>query len=309
VNEPLRLGIVGFGKIARDQHLPAILASSAFELVAVADPHVVAPGVRNYAGVAEMLAGEPGLEAVILCQPPQLRFAAARLALQAGRHVFLEKPPGTTLSEAEALAKMARDAGLTLFTAWHSQEASGVAQARQWLEDKALHSVRIDWKEDVRVWHPGQQWIWQPGGFGVFDPGINALSILTEIVPEPIRLVAAELEVPENRQVPIAAQLSMESLSGVPIAAEFDFRQTGPQSWNILVDTACGELLLSEGGNALAIDGVPRAVTAEREYPALYDRFRNLIASGQSNVNLAPLRIVADAFLLGQSRTTAPFIN
>lgn len=306
---PLRLGIVGFGKIARDQHLPAIVASNEYELVAVADPLASNSGVRNYTNLADLLAGEPELDAVILCQPPQARYAAARVALQAGKHVFLEKPPGTTLSEAEALAKIAHDAGLTLFTAWHSQEAAGVAQAKRWLEGKALRSVRIDWKEDIRVWHPGQEWIWQSGGFGVFDPGINALSILTEVVPDPIRLVAAELEIPENRQAPIAAQLSMESLSGAPIAAYFDFRQTGPQSWNILVDTACGELLLSEGGNALAIDGAAQAVAAEREYPALYDRFRNLIAEGQSIVNLAPLRIVADAFLLGRSRTTAPFID
>ena len=44
-------------------------------------------------------------------------------------------------------------------------------------------SGRIIWKEDVHHWHPGQRWIWEPGGFGVFDPGINALSVLTEILP------------------------------------------------------------------------------------------------------------------------------
>jgi hypothetical protein len=43
--------------------------------------------------------------------------------------------------------------------------------------------VEIVWHEDVRKWHPGQQWIWEPGGFGVFDPGINALSIATRIFP------------------------------------------------------------------------------------------------------------------------------
>jgi D-galactose 1-dehydrogenase len=43
--------------------------------------------------------------------------------------------------------------------------------------------VNVIWREDVRVWHPGQDWIWQPGGLGVFDPGINALSIITHILP------------------------------------------------------------------------------------------------------------------------------
>ena len=43
--------------------------------------------------------------------------------------------------------------------------------------------MEILWHEDVHKWHPGQQWIWEPGGFGVFDPGINAFSIATKIFP------------------------------------------------------------------------------------------------------------------------------
>jgi D-galactose 1-dehydrogenase len=54
----------------------------------------------------------------------------------------------------------------------------------------------VEWKEDVRQWHPGQQWIWQPGGLGVFDPGINALSIVTWMLPRPIFLTASELVFP-----------------------------------------------------------------------------------------------------------------
>ena len=51
----------------------------------------------------------------------------------------------------------------------------------------------MDWKEDVTHWHPGQKWIWQAGGLGVFDPGINGLSILTRIMPHGIFLTGAEL--------------------------------------------------------------------------------------------------------------------
>ena len=58
----------------------------------------------------------------------------------------------------------------------------------------------------MRRWHPGQAWIWEPGGFGVFDPGINALSIATSIFA-PFFLTAARLDFPENRDAPIAAAL------------------------------------------------------------------------------------------------------
>ena len=182
-----------------------------------------------------------------------------------------------------------------------------MATAKAWLAAREVHSVTITWKEDVRQWHPGQEWIWQPGGFGVFDPGINALSILTEIIPEPIRLIEAELETPANRQAPIAARLAMATAGGAPISAEFDWRQTGPQSWDIAVTAAGGTLCLGHGGNTLSIDGVSQPVGAESEYPAMYRHFAALIAAGQSDVDLAPLQIVADSFLRGRQCATEAF--
>ena len=303
----IRLGLVGFGKIARDQHLPAIAATPGIELVAVASRNAQVDGVANYPDLDAMLAGEPGLDAVVLCQPPQARYAAARTALLAGKHVFLEKPPGATLSEVEALIALAEQQGVSLFASWHSREAAAVAEAEAWLSGKAIGKVAITWKEDVRVWHPGQTWIWEPGGFGVFDPGINALSILTRILPEPVRLLSARLEVPENCAAPIAAQLTMATASGAPIAAEFDFLQTGPQSWDIRVETPAGELLLAHGGNVLTIGGALQSTQPEREYPTLYGRFVELVGRRAHDVDLAPLRLVADAFMCGELVRAEPF--
>ncbi len=91
---PIRIGLVGVGKIARDQHLPVIGASPDYSLVAVASRQGGLDGVPNHRSLPEMLAAGHGLDAVALCQPPQARFAAARAAIEAGLHVFLEKPPG-----------------------------------------------------------------------------------------------------------------------------------------------------------------------------------------------------------------------
>ncbi|CAN7206386.1 Gfo/Idh/MocA family oxidoreductase [Phenylobacterium sp. LjRoot225] len=303
----LRIGLVGFGKIARDQHLPAIAATPGAKLVAVASPHSRAPGVANYPSLEAMLAGEPGLDAIAMCQPPQVRYQAARAALAAGKHVFLEKPPGATVSEVEALIVQAKGQGVTLFASWHSRHAAAVAPARAWLDGRALRKVTVTWKEDVRHWHPGQTWIWQAGGFGVFDPGINALSILTEILHEPVLLSRSDLETPSNRQAPIAASLSLRTTSGIPIEAVFDFRQTGPQSWDIAVEAEDGRMLLSDGGAKLAIDGAAQATSREGEYPAMYRHFAELVRSGRSDVDLAPLRLVADAFLCGRFRSVEPF--
>lgn len=188
-----------------------------------------------------------------------------------------------------------------------SRYAAAVGQARNWLEGRALRNISIAWKEDVRHWHPGQAWIWQAGGFGVFDPGINVLSILTEMVRDPILLLDAALEVPANREAPIAATLSLETAAGTPIDAVFDWRQTGPQTGDITVEAEGGKLLLSEGGNSLAIDGVAQSVAPEGEYPAMYRHFVDLIRAGTSDVDVSPLRLVADAFLRGHYRPTDCF--
>ncbi|MEO6092840.1 MAG: Gfo/Idh/MocA family oxidoreductase [Novosphingobium sp.] len=303
----VRIGLVGLGKIARDQHLPAIASTDGAELFAVASRNAGTADLPCFPDLTTMLRDGPAIDAVSLCQPPQARYDAAREALLAGKHVFMEKPPGVTVSEVQALTTLATERGVTLFASWHSRYAAGVAAARAWLAERALQRISISWKEDVRHWHPGQTWIWQPGGFGVFDPGINALSILTEIVAEPLRAIAATLETPSNCQAPSAARLTMATASGKPVEAEFDFLQTGPQTWDIVVETDRGSLTLGHGGNNLIIDGVERPNGAEEEYPAMYRHFVRLIAERRSDVDLAPLQLVADAFLCGRNLAVAEF--
>ena len=303
----IRAGLVGLGKIARDQHLPAMANTDGIDLVAVASRNAQGEGVNNYPDLGAMLAGEPDLDAVILCQPPQARYHAARQALLAGKHVFLEKPPGATVSEVEALIALAKAQNVTLYASWHSRYAAAVAQAKAWIAQRQIERISIQWREDVRHWHPGQPWIWEAGGFGVFDPGINALSILTEIVPEPVTVLSANLEVPSNKDAPIGATLAMATASGAPIDTVFDWRQTGPQTWDIAVDTDNGSLLLSEGGNTLRLDGEVQLKAADEEYPAMYRRFVALMADRAIDADIAPLRLVADAFLCGRHCPTAVF--
>ncbi|TGN90517.1 Gfo/Idh/MocA family oxidoreductase [Bradyrhizobium yuanmingense] len=305
----LRIAIVGFGKIARDQHVAAIAATPGATLAAVASRNASLQGVPHFATIEELLQKGPPIDAVSLCTPPQVRRAQAAAALAAGKHVMLEKPPGTGVAELDPLIAMAAGAKRTLFATWHSRHAPAVEPARQWLTDRHIKSVHISWKEDVRVWHPGQGWIWEPGGLGVFDPGINALSILTRILPKPVFVTAAELAFPANCQAPIAANLNLTDISGLPVTAEFDFRQTGPQSWDILVDTDQGRLTLSSGGARMAVDGKVLAEGPDEEYRGLYRRFVALAATGASDVDLTPLRLVADAFLLGKRTIVEPFVD
>ena len=300
------IALVGVGTIAREQHIPAIAADPDFELVAGISRHEQIDGVPNFTSLDRFLADGPDA-AIALCVPPSVRTPMALKALAAGRDVLLEKPPAATLGEVEAMLATARAESRVLFATWHSRFAAAVAPAKAWLAGRTVRSVHICWKEDVRRWHPGQTWIWQPAGFGVFDPGINALSILTEILPGAFMLDAATLTFPENRATPIAATLGMTGPGGFPVTAEFDWRHEGHQSWDIGVATDAGRLDLRHGGALMLVEGEVRASGPDREYPAIYRRFAGLIARRESDVDASPLRICADAFLMGRRAFTEPF--
>jgi D-galactose 1-dehydrogenase len=306
------IGIIGLGKIATDQHVPVIAANPDFEVVAVASlsGQSLAGVSQIYRDWRDMLRDAQGLDAVAICTPPQVRHIIAREALKAGKHVLLEKPPAATVSELADLQRQAVASGRTLFATWHSQFNTGVEEARRKLAGKRIQRLEVTWKEDVRHWHPGQDWIWQPGGFGVFDPGVNALSIVTRIMPEPIFVRSATLSFPANRAAPIAAEITFTSgrSEDERLTAVFDWRQTGPQSWDIGVDTQDGlSLLLSEGGAKLAVDGAQLVQEPPREYEGIYRRFAELLTVGGSDVDADPFRLVADAFLVARRVEVEPF--
>ncbi|MBB4098711.1 Gfo/Idh/MocA family protein [Sphingomonas kyeonggiensis] len=306
---PIRVAIVGMGKIAHDQHLPSIAGDDNFTLAATVSSRGEGVGdLPHYRTLAELLASDTPVDAVALCTPPQVRYDLASAAIAAGKHVFLEKPPGATLAEVALLEAQAVEAGVTLFASWHSRYAAGVAPARAWLAGRKILSAAIVWREDVRVWHPGQDWIWAPGGLGVFDPGINALSIATAILP-PFFLVDGTLSLPANREAPIAADLKFRDAAGVPVTMDLDWRQTGPQSWDISVETDAGTLKLEKGGAVLTLPGAAPQVAEDREYPGLYARFAELVRAGTRDVDTAPLRLVADAFLRAHRKAVEPFVE
>ena len=306
----LRTAIVGLGKIARDQHVPSIAKVDGVDLVAIASRNASLDGLPSFSDVNELLAAIGGdVDAISLCTPPQGRHAQAEAALRAGKHVMLEKPPGATVSELAPLVSLAKEKGVTLFATWHSRYASAVEPARAFLADAGIRSVHVEWKENVRKWHPNQDWIWQPGGLGVFDPGINALSIVTAILPRPIVLLRSDLSFPENRAAPIAADLEFTDAVGTPVRAEFDWRKTGGETWSIHVETDMGKLSLREGGKKLLIDDVLTVDEPDQEYAGLYHRFVELTKTGALDVDLSPLQHVADAFLLGRRRAVEAFIE
>jgi predicted dehydrogenase len=304
MKDPWRIAIVGYGKIARDQHHPSIVDNPAFELAAIVSRRDDGPAHIPWFPSIEALrnSGLP-IDAGALYNPPLSRPATAIAAIDAGWHVLLEKPPAATLGAVADMQARADRARVTLFATWHSRCNPAVTLAASMLRQTRITGLSIEWREDVHKWHPGQEWIWQPGGFGVFDPGINALSIATAILPFDLIVSAADLALLPGSDTPIAVTIDFDDTATLRNArAVFDWRRTERECWTLRVDTEDGPLILSDGGARLEVRGQPVSVAADSEYRTVYARFAELIGSGTSDVDVRPLRLVADAFLIGRRR-------
>ena len=302
------IAIIGLGKIARDAHMPALRADPRFDLRATVDPGGGRlEGVPGFPDLAALLARGPAVQAVAICTPPVVRARIARDALAAGLDVLLEKPPAATLSEIDTLSRAADAGGRVLFAAWHSRFATMIARARDWAATRTIAHGAMRWREDAHKWHPGQTWLWEPGGLGVFDPAINGFSILTSILPAPVEVRAAALDVPLGAHTPVAATLMLAS-GTAEIACDLSFLETKGECWEIdLEATDGGRLTLAAGGHRLRIDGQPVSGAENAEYPSVYARFADLIAARRSDADVTPLRIVADCYLIGRSRVVEAF--
>ena len=110
----LRIALIGAGRHAQ-HHAQAILRCSNVELVAVADPsevattaiRIVAPDVKEYRTPEQLLAAEQP-DVVHICTPPASHAPLARLALNAGCHIYVEKPFTERVDDARQILEEAR---------------------------------------------------------------------------------------------------------------------------------------------------------------------------------------------------------
>jgi D-galactose 1-dehydrogenase len=306
-----RIAVLGLGKIAQDQHLPCIAKNPAFTLAATVSRHASVPNIPHFESLSGLIESKMAIDAVAICTPPHVRLALAAQALDAGFDVLIEKPPTPTLGEMFAMIAHAKARNRVLYATWHSRYNAAVDEAKRRLAGQQVTKLKVTWREDVRHWHPGQEWIWQPGGFGVFDPGINAFSIVTKIMPEPVFVERAVVQVPGNKATPIAADVVFKTGDGraVDYSANLDWRQTGTQTWDIAIETAEGmALTLTKGGSVLVINGETVMVAPLEEYEMIYERFATLLAQHQSDTDVSPLQLVCDCFMLAKPVVVEDFV-
>jgi len=306
-----KIAVIGIGKISQDQHLPVIDKSKDFELAACVSTRGIGHGdVPVFKTPAELYKAMPEVGLVSICTPPNVRHQMVREAIDAGKDVLLEKPPTQTLAEFDDLVAYGRKKDRVLFQTWHSQYNAAVDETRKILKKEGVKSVRIDWRESVRKWHPGQDWVWEPGGFGVCDPGINAMSIFTKIMPFPVFVESSKLKFPANRQTPVDVEIVFKSLekSKPSLSAHFNWLEETGEIWTVAIETARGnQLRLEKGGTVLVLNDHVVIQNPSEEYEGIYERFAKLLRKGKSDMDGAPLRLISDAFFLGARENIEEF--
>jgi predicted dehydrogenase len=183
--DALRVALIGCGRIAQVAHLPALEKATEVELVAVSDPsRAVAEAVARRYGVPSVFAdarhvlAEPAVEAVIVAAPDRFHYPLARAALEAGKHVLVEKPLAPTVDEAADLVRLADRTGLKLQVGAMKRHDAGLQWARRFVEDE-LGDAR-----SFTAWYR----------IGDLRPGIEATLFPAVYADAEVRATEAELK-------------------------------------------------------------------------------------------------------------------
>ncbi len=128
------LALVGAGSFARAEHLPNIKKSAAFELRAVVSDGVSAAQVAEKSGAKiattdlDAALADPDVDAVLIATRHHLHAKQAVRALQAGKHVLVEKPMALTVADCRAMIEAAQGSGM-LLTVDFNRRMAPTAQA------------------------------------------------------------------------------------------------------------------------------------------------------------------------------------
>ncbi|MFD3443021.1 Gfo/Idh/MocA family protein [Microbacteriaceae bacterium 4G12] len=193
---PLGVGIVGVGKIS-EQYLATLPELPNLRLVAVADLNEArAAEVAAEHGVVsvpvEELLTHPDVDVVLNLTIPAAHVEVATKALNAGKHVFGEKPLALAPEEAVDMLRLAEERGLRVGSAPDTVLGTGVQTARRLLDDGAIGTpvgATAFWAAPGHeLWHPAPAFYYQPGGGPLFDMGPYYLTALVTLLGPVVRV-------------------------------------------------------------------------------------------------------------------------
>jgi predicted dehydrogenase len=246
--EPVRLGIVGAGGIAR-AYADLLGSSTTSTPIGVADvcaesaEHVAARlGVTAFADAAE-LAAMDDLEAVVVCTPPVTHPEIAQLFFDRGVSVLCEKPLAVDRHAARRMAESAEAAGVTFTMATKFRFCGDVVQARQLATSGALGQIRLVENAFTSRVDMSDRWNSDPavsGGGVMVDNGTHSVDLASYVAGPVVEVLAVETCRPAGWLVEDTARLFLRHADDVETTADL--------SWSI--DKSMGDFLRIYGSEA-----------------------------------------------------------
>ncbi|MWV48673.1 gfo/Idh/MocA family oxidoreductase [Rathayibacter sp. VKM Ac-2803] len=193
---PLRVGIIGVGKIS-EQYLANLPTFPGLRLVAVADLNTerareVADGQGVRALSVDELLADPEVDAVLNLTIPAAHVEIGTRALEAGKHVFAEKPLGLDPAEAAPMLDLAERLGLRVGSAPDTVLGTGIQTARRTLDSGLIGdpiAAQVQWTAPGHErWHPAPEFYYQPGGGPLLDMGPYYLTALVHFFGPVVRV-------------------------------------------------------------------------------------------------------------------------
>jgi predicted dehydrogenase len=231
---PLRVGLVGAGRIVERVHLPTVGGRADTEAVGIYDPD--AARARELAGRfgVEHVCGELDellrldLDVVVVASPNATHAPTCIAALRSGAHVLCEKPLATSVAEAEAMARAAEESGRELMVAFANRFRPEVAALRTAMRERGLggvESIRCGWLRrngipGVGTWFTSRA---LSGGGVLIDLGSHLLDLAVWLSGRPRLLHAACVHA---RTAEPGAQAAWYASAGAPAATSFDVEVT-----------------------------------------------------------------------------------
>ncbi len=229
-----RMAILGTGAISQIVHVPILAERDDVTLAVVADAdRAKAASVAERFGVPEACGpdeavGRDDIDAVLVCTPSHLHEAQALAAIEAGKHVFVERPMALDAEGAERLVTAARTAGVRLVVGMPHRFRPEVAALRSFVaggELGRLYAVRGSWlTRSTRVQRTSWRHVRASGGGALLDLGVSALDLCMWVIgyPEVARVSASMAS--EDFEVEDAATVFAETVDGVALTLEVSSR-------------------------------------------------------------------------------------
>jgi predicted dehydrogenase len=200
VGEPLRIGMVGAGKIS-GQYLDTIARLDGLRLTAVTDldpgrakEAAARAGAEAVGGVARLVARDD-VDAVLNLTVPAVHAEVALAAVAAGKHVYGEKPLAATREEAAAVLAAARAAGVRIGSAPDTVLGTGTQTARKAVDDGLIGTpvaaTAFMTTAGHEAWHPDPEFYYRPGGGPLLDMGPYYLSALVHLLGPVVKVTGA----------------------------------------------------------------------------------------------------------------------